>query len=42
MCLSFSSARDHRVLVAIRKDGLAAEFEEATKKILLAALGAIR
>jgi hypothetical protein len=40
--LSLSSTRDHRVLVAIRKDGLAADSEEAHEKILLAALGAIR
>jgi hypothetical protein len=33
---------DHRVLIAIRKDELAADSEEAHKKILLAALGAIR
>jgi hypothetical protein len=42
MWLSFSSTRDHRVLIAIRKDELAADSEEAHKKILLAALGAIR
>ena len=40
MWLSFSSTRDHRVLVAIRKDGLAPECEEVHEKILLAALGA--
>jgi hypothetical protein len=33
--LSFSSTRDHRVLVTIRKDGLAAELEEATKRFFL-------
>jgi hypothetical protein len=35
MWLSFSSTRDHRVLLAIRKDGLVAEFEEATKRFFL-------
>jgi hypothetical protein len=35
MWLSFSSTRDHRVLVAIRKDGLAPDFEEATKRFFL-------
>jgi hypothetical protein len=40
--LSFSSTRDHRVLVTIRKDGPAAYSEEAHEKILLAALGSIR
>jgi hypothetical protein len=42
MWLSFSSTRDHRVLGTIRKDGLAADSEEAHEKILLAALGATR
>jgi hypothetical protein len=41
MWFSFSSTRDHRVLVAIRKDGLAPESEEAHEKILLAALASI-
>jgi hypothetical protein len=40
--LSFSSTRDHRVLVAIRKDGVAHDSAEAHEKILLAAFGAIR
>jgi hypothetical protein len=35
MWLSFSSTRDHRVLAAIRKDGLPAEFEEAMKRFFL-------
>jgi hypothetical protein len=42
MWLSFSSTRDHRVLVTIRKDELAPESDEGHKTILLAALGAIR
>jgi hypothetical protein len=41
MWLSFSSTRDHRVLVAIRKDGLVPECEEVHEKILLAVLGSI-
>jgi hypothetical protein len=35
MRLSFSSTRDHRVLVTIRKDGLAPEPEEAQERFFL-------
>jgi hypothetical protein len=35
MWLSFSSTRDHRVLLAIRKGGLAPDYEEATKRFFL-------
>jgi hypothetical protein len=35
MWLSVSSTRDHRVLLAIRKDGLASEFEKASKRFFL-------
>jgi hypothetical protein len=35
MWFSFSSTRDHRVLVTIRKDGLGPEFEEVTKGFFL-------
>jgi hypothetical protein len=42
MWLSFSSTRDHHVLVTIRKDELAPESEEAHEKILLVTQGAVR
>jgi len=35
MWFSFSSTRDHRVLVTIRKDGLGPEFKEVTKGFFL-------